>query len=258
MSEPVITTLDTNDWAREQSRRRLMSLLDISPLVSCYDPPGAAPATRAFAPAAPIEAGSESGNSLAARDGKSNNNSPPAAADQPSLSVASSAKATTPSPAMGNTSAAVLRPESQSVQFSLLMVSAGEWLWIETLPDRLLRQAQVNLIKAMASAISGGDCQANYRQFDWPMTDNPHLAQDLETGRESVAGLLMRMQREVKAKGVILMGDEVSEFCPTPANLVQHTMPSTLQILEHPLLKIDVWKTLRPLIQTPAAANQGR
>ena len=256
MSEPVITTLDTNDWAREQSRRRLMSLLDISPLVSCYDPPGAAPATRAFAPAAPIEAGSESGNSLAARDGKSN--SPSAAADQPSLSVASSAKATTPSPAMGNTSAAVLRPESQSVQFSLLMVSAGEWLWIETLPDRLLRQAQVNLIKAMASAISGGDCQANYRQFDWPMTDNPHLAQDLETGRESVAGLLMRMQREVKAKGVILMGDEVSEFCPTPANLVQHTMPSTLQILEHPLLKIDVWKTLRPLIQTPAAANQGR
>ena len=256
MSEPVITTLDTNDWALEQSRRRLMSLLDISPLVSCYDPPGAAPATRAFAPAAPIEAGSESGNSLAARDGKSN--SPSAAADQPSLSVASSAKATTPSPAMGNTSAAVLRPESQSVQFSLLMVSAGEWLWIETLPDRLLRQAQVNLIKAMASAISGGDCQANYRQFDWPMTDNPHLAQDLETGRESVAGLLMRMQREVKAKGVILMGDEVSEFCPTPANLVQHTMPSTLQILEHPLLKIDVWKTLRPLIQTPAAANQGR
>lgn len=256
MSEPVITTLDTNDWAREQSRRRLMSLLDISPLVSCYDPPGAAPATRAFAPAAPIEAGSESGNSLAARDGKSN--SPSAAADQPSLSVASSAKATTPSPAVGNTSAAVLRPESQSVQFSLLMVSAGEWLWIETLPDRLLRQAQVNLIKAMASAISGGDCQANYRQFDWPMTDNPHLAQDLETGRESVAGLLMRMQREVKAKGVILMGDEVSEFCPTPANLVQHTMPSTLQILEHPLLKIDVWKTLRPLIQTPAAANQGR
>lgn len=256
MSEPVITTLDTNDWAREQSRRRLMSLLDISPLVSCYDPPGAAPATRAFAPAAPIEAGSESGNSLAARDGKSN--SPSAAADQPSLSVASSAKAAIPSPAMGNTSAAVLRPESQSVQFSLLMVSAGEWLWIETLPDRLLRQAQVNLIKAMASAISGGDCQANYRQFDWPMTDNPHLAQDLETGRESVAGLLMRMQREVKAKGVILMGDEVSEFCPTPANLVQHTMPSTLQILEHPLLKIDVWKTLRPLIQTPAAANQGR
>ncbi|MDB4299539.1 hypothetical protein N9928_00615 [bacterium] len=256
MSEPVITTLDTNDWAREQSRRRLMSLLDISPLVSCYDPPGAAPATRAFAPAAPIEAGSESGNSLAARDGKSN--SPSAAADQPSLSVASSAKATTPSPAVGNTSAAVLRPESRSVQFSLLMVSAGEWLWIETLPDRLLRQAQVNLIKAMASAISGGDCQANYRQFDWPMTDNPHLAQDLETGRESVAGLLMRMQREVKAKGVILMGDEVSEFCPTPANLVQHTMPSTLQILEHPLLKIDVWKTLRPLIQTPAAANQGR
>ena len=256
MSEPVITTLDTNDWAREQSRRRLMSLLDISPLVSCYDPPGAAPATRAFAPAAPIEAGSESGNSLAARDGKSN--SPSAAADQPSLSVASSAKATTPSPAVGNTSAAVLRPESRSVQFSLLMVSAGEWLWIETLPDRLLRQAQVNLIKAMASAISGGDCQANYRQFDWPMTDNPHLAQDLETGRESVAGLLMRMQREVKAKGVILMGDEVSEFCPTPANLVQHTMPSTLQILEHPLLKIDVWKTLRPLIQTPTAANQGR
>ena len=256
MSEPVITTLDTNDWAREQSRRRLMSLLDISPLVSCYDPPGAAPATRAFAPAAPIEAGSESGNSLAARDGKSN--SPSAAADQSSLSVASSAKATIPSPAVGNTSAAVLRPESQSVQFSLLMVSAGEWLWIETLPDRLLRQAQVNLIKAMASAISGGDCQANYRQFDWPMTDNPHLAQDLETGRESVAGLLMRMQREVKAKGVILMGDEVSEFCPTPANLVQHTMPSTLQILEHPLLKIDVWKTLRPLIQTPAAANQGR
>ena len=252
----MITTLDTNDWALEQSRRRLMSLLDISPLVSCYDPPGAAPATRAFAPAAPIEAGSESGNSLAARDGKSN--SPSAAADQPSLSVASSAKATTPSPAVGNTSAAVLRPESQSVQFSLLMVSAGEWLWIETLPDRLLRQAQVNLIKAMASAISGGDCQANYRQFDWPMTDNPHLAQDLETGRESVAGLLMRMQREVKAKGVILMGDEVSEFCPTPANLVQHTMPSTLQILEHPLLKIDVWKTLRPLIQTPAAANQGR
>ena len=248
MTEQVTPTADAIDWAREQARRRLLSLLDVEPLVSRYDPPGAAPAMRSLAPIAPAETISEQNNSRAVRPTTHQTTSITAA---PSLTntVASTKSATTQQ--ANHNEVATPYAEVQAVQFSLLMVSAGNWLWVESLPDRLLRQAQVGLVKAMAAAISGAEHPANYRQFDWPMSDNLHLARDLETGRESVAGLLMRMQREVKAKGVILMGDAVSEFCPIPQGLAQHAIPSTLTMIENPLLKIDAWKTLQPLLSVP-------
>ena len=250
MNEQAATTIEASDWLREQARRRLLSLLDVAPLVSRYDPPGAAPSLRAAAPMEALPAASEPTKPLSAEPRTSR---PDAAqvfesrqrlleAQKPISSQSMAGAKPVPSP----------RVESRPASFSLLMFSAGAWLWVESLPDRLLRQAQINLVTAMATAISGPESKANYRQFDWPITDNPHLARDLETGRESVAGLLMRMQREVKARGVILMGDAVSEFCPIPSGLVQHSIPSTLSMLEHPLRKIDAWQTLRELVQ---AAN---
>lgn len=257
MNEHAATTIEANDWLREQARRRLLSLLDVAPLVSRFDPPGAAHSHRALPPVE-VTPTSTSGNppvrSLSAE----------LRASQPAITQGADSRAGIPDTA-GSTAAPPIavasaatgaRAERDAVSFSLLMVSAGNWLWVESLPDRLLRQAQINLVTAMASAISGPDTKANYRQFDWPMNDNPHLARDLATGRESVAGLLMRMQREVKARGVILMGDAVSEFCPIPSGLVQHSIPSTLTMLEHPRCKMDAWQTLRPLVQLATHVSQ--
>ena len=256
MNDQAVTMIEPNDWLREQARRRLLSLLDVAPLVSQYDPPGAAHSRRAVPPAEAMPASTSGGTtakSLAAE----------LRASRPAVSPITESPAgigETPVPTVtrGGTAASrapLARAESNAVSFSLLLVSAGAWLWVESLPDRLLRQAQINLVTAMAAAISGPEGKTNYRQFDWPITDNPHLARDLDSGRESVAGLLMRMQREVNARGVILMGDDVSEFCSIPMGLVQHSIPSTLSMLEQPLRKIDAWQTLRTLVQPASPPN---
>jgi len=251
MNEQAATTIEANDWLREQARRRLLSLLDVAPLVSRYDPPGAAHSHRAVPPVEVTPASAGGNAPVKSLSAELRASQPAVAQRAESRAGIAATSGSTAAPAIAVTSAAAgTRAERNAVSFSLLMVSAGAWLWVESLPDRLLRQAQINLVTAMASAISGPDTKANYRQFDWPITDNPHLARDLETGRESVAGLLMRMQREVKARGVILMGDAVGEFCPIPSGLVQHSIPSTLTMLEHPRRKMDAWQTLRPLVQS--------
>lgn len=256
MNEQAVTSIEPNDWLREQARRRLLSLLEVAPLVSRYDPPGAAPSRRVAPPTEVISVSASGATTAKSRATElSTAQSLATQRTESRAAIPEAPGSNIPGATTVASRAPVTRPESHAVSFSLLMVSAGAWLWVESLPDRLLRQAQINLITAMASAIAGPEGKTHYRQFDWPMTDNPHLARDLETGRESVAGLLMRMQREVNAHGVILMGDAVSEFCPIPSGLVKHVIPSSLSMLEQPLRKIDAWQSLKTLVQP--AKNAG-
>jgi hypothetical protein len=51
----------------------------------------------------------------------------------------------------------------------MLIVSAGQFLWLEQLPDGLIRQDQLALINSMACAVSGAGFEMTQQQFDWPL-----------------------------------------------------------------------------------------
>jgi hypothetical protein len=83
------------------------------------------------------------------------------------------------------------------------------------------------------------------QQFDWPVAGNSALAEDAESAKQALHGLIQRMAREVDAKRVILMGD-----CHyLPDRIVQSAVriPSTLAMLSEPALKRVAWEALKPL-----------
>jgi hypothetical protein len=166
--------------ATEMARRKALEAMGIDVYVSRFDLPGAAPAVRqkveSSSPSLVPDHSSETG--------------------APAVETASRhSKTAAPTPV---TSAAV-RERSEAVRFSMLLASAGPFLWIEQLSDGLIRQDQLALINAMARAISP---QASIRQqqFDWPMRGGSAVASDAESAKQALQGLIQRMAREGKCK----------------------------------------------------------
>ena len=211
--------------ATEMARRKALEAMGIDVYVSRFDLPGAAPAVRQR-----VESGSPS---LV----------PVHSSETGALSVETATrrnKMPAPTPA---TSAAV-RERSEAVRFSMLLASAGPFLWIEQLSDGLIRQDQLALINAMARAISP---QASIRQqqFDWPMRGGSAVASDAESAKQALQGLIQRMAREVNAKRVVVMGT-----CPFLSDRIAQSavvIPSTLAMLSNASLKREAWQALKPL-----------
>ena len=211
--------------ATEMARRKALEAMGIDVYVSRFDLPGAAPAVRQ----------------------KVESSSPPLVPDHSSETGAVAAetasrrsKTAAPTPV---TSAAV-RERSEAVRFSMLLASAGPFLWIEQLSDGLIRQDQLALINAMARAISP---QASIRQqqFDWPMRGGSAVASDAESAKQALQGLIQRMAREVNAKRVVVMGT-----CPFLSDRIAQSavvIPSTLAMLSDASLKREAWQALKPL-----------
>lgn len=123
-------------------------------------------------------------------------------------------------------------------------MSAGPFLWVEQLPDELIRQDQLALINAMARAISP-QVLVRQQQFDWPVRGSTALTSDAESATQALQGLIQRMAREVNAKRVVVMG-----ACPfLPDRIAQSAViiPSTIAMLENALLKREAWKALKSL-----------
>tara|TARA_E500000178_G_C16676231_1_gene597321 strand:+ start:147 stop:611 length:465 start_codon:yes stop_codon:yes gene_type:complete len=133
----------------------------------------------------------------------------------------------------------------EAVSFSMLLASAGPFLWIEQLPDGLVRQDQLALINAMARALAPAASALSQQQFHWPMTVNSALGSDAESARQALHGLIQRMAREVGAKRVIVMG--ACTYLPERIGQSAVCIPSTLAMLSDAHLKRDAWTALKPL-----------
>ena len=239
-----------NLWAAEQRRRSILALLEVQPLVARCNPPGARHALRLEQPpeaklrsdlvqvqedvatsrAQPNTVTSEGAHTLAK----------PKQHRAPGAGVSDGAK-TQKEPTAG----VIALAETESVAFQLLIVEAGSWLWLEQIEDNLIRREQLQLVEGMARAITEGAVNLKHHQFDWPLAEHAHLSKDAESAKQSVAGQLRRLARERQALGMILMGPTCSEWVNVPPALTQLNIPSTLSMLEKPLLKREAWQVLK-------------
>ena len=234
---PETATASPDVIAAEMARRQALSAMGISVYSSRFDFPGAAKAQRFVVPVPEVNEPEVLSRSVEPRS------------ESPSAPVPQMPHATSSGPASGvpvsQSRAAESSSGSESVSFSMLLASAGSFLWLEQLGDGLIRQDQLALINAMARAISTPTTKLMQQQFDWPVAGNSALAGDAESAKQALHGLIQRMAREVDAKRVILMGD-----CHyLPDRIVQSgvRIPSTLAMLSEPALKRVAWEALKPL-----------
>ena len=211
--------------ATEMARRKALEAMGIDVYVSRFDLPGAAPAVRqrveSASPSVVPDHSSETG----------------------ALAVETATRRSkTPAPTAATSAAA--RERSEAVRFSMLLASAGPFLWIEQLSDGLIRQDQLALINAMARAISP-KASIRQQQFDWPMRGGSAVASDAESAKQALQGLIQRMAREVNAKRVVVMGT-----CPFLSDRIAQSavvIPSTIAMLSNASLKREAWLALKPL-----------
>ena len=230
--------------AAEMARRQALEAMGIDVYVSRYDMPGAAPAVRQRLVQA--DAAEVVSSDIPARAAIANTVST-APAPRAEWSI-NTERTPTPSESGG-----VLPAKStETVTFSMLLASAGPFLWVEQLADGLLRQDQLALINAMARALSA-DVSVRQQQFDWPMRGNAALSGDAESAKQALQGLIQRMAREVDAKRVVVMG-----ACPfLPDRIAQSAVviPATMAMLQNPVLKREAWQALKPLRAIDLASN---
>ena len=230
---PDTATASPDVIVAEMARRQALSAMGISVYSSRFDFPGAAKAQRFAVPVPEVNEPAVVSRSVEPR------------IETPSTPVPQMPQMTTSNPASRVPVSQSRASGSESVSFSMLLASAGPFLWLEELGDGLIRQDQLGLINAMARAISTPTTKLMQQQFDWPVAGNSALSGDAESAKQALHGLIQRMAREVDAKRVILMGD-----CHyLPDRIVQSgvRIPSTLAMLSEPALKRVAWEALKPL-----------
>lgn len=230
---PDTATASPDVIAAEMARRQALSAMGISVYSSRFDFPGAAKAQRFAVPVPEVNEPAVVSRSVEPR------------IETPSTPVPQMPQMTTSNPASRVPVSQSRASGSESVSFSMLLASAGPFLWLEELGDGLIRQDQLGLINAMARAISTPTTKLMQQQFDWPVAGNSALSGDAESAKQALHGLIQRMAREVDAKRVILMGD-----CHyLPDRIVQSgvRIPSTMAMLSEPALKRVAWEALKPL-----------
>ena len=230
---PETATASPDIIAAEMARRQALSAMGISVYSSRCDFPGAAKALRFAVPVSEVNEPAVVSRSVEPR------------IETPSTPVPQMPQMTTSDPASRVPVSQSRASGSESVSFSILLASAGPFLWLEELGDGLIRQDQLGLINAMARAISTPTTKLMQQQFDWPVAGNSALSGDAESAKQALHGLIQRMAREVDAKRVILVGD-----CHyLPDRIVQSgvRIPSTMAMLSEPALKRVAWEALKPL-----------
>jgi hypothetical protein len=234
---PDSATASPDIIATEMARRRALLAMGITVYSSRFDFPGAAKTQRYALPVAEVNESRVASRSVEPR------------IDNPSASAPKVPQLSSSGPATSEPASQSIRPESSagphSVSFSMMLASAGPFLWLEELGDGLIRQDQLALINAMARAISTPTTKLMQQQFDWPLAGNSALSSDAESAKQALHGLIQRMAREVDAKRVILMGD--CHYLPDRIIQSGVRIPSTLAMLSEPALKRVAWEALKPL-----------
>jgi hypothetical protein len=157
----------------------------------------------------------------------------------------------------------VLRGSEPVPRFSLSIIAAGDWLWLEERDGMPLTTEQVQLVQAMAQAlvVSGASGSANPRaasavqgtkpviaQFDWPIHNNRQLDLGEDAARASVAAFVSRKLEEHGCRGLVLLGQPCVQRVPV-AEIATVTVStaSSANILANPAIKAQVWRDLQPL-----------
>ena len=234
--------------AAEMARRQALEAMGIDVFVSRFDMPGAAPSVRQRLMVSETPPNSAPLNASAPKNTAGAQLTPPPLSNIPRSGARAASTSLSPSASSVSVdappSSVSSNKASEAVKFSMLLVSAGPFLWVEQLPDELIRQDQLALINAMARAISP-QVLVRQQQFDWPVRGSTALTSDAESATQALQGLIQRMAREVNAKRVVVMG-----ACPfLPDRIAQSAViiPSTIAMLENALLKREAWKALKSL-----------
>lgn len=140
-------------------------------------------------------------------------------------------------------------------RFSLIAIVAGDWLWLEELPDTLLSTEQVRLVQSMAQALllsqgqeSAAVTKPDVAQFNWPIHTNHQLDLGAEAARASVAGFVARRLELHGCRGLVLLGQPCVQRVPlTEMTIRSVSTASSAEILASPSLKRQVWCDLQPL-----------
>ena len=256
MAESEPNPVDTQDllWEAECARRRLLSHLGITPLVSRFDPIAAKPAQRFDVPTGSVDvvpssapATAKSGDEMQAaqlremlrRDADAGASTEEVGAtSQPPAEKAddiATDRGEAPTGAQSNV--------GTDTPLSLLLVTSGDVLWVEVLEDQLLRQEQLQLIAAMARAIRGASVRCAHQQFDWPPAAGSAIA--ASEGMEGMlSGFLHRLTSDHATRHIVKLG--ASEVIPA-SDLPTHQIPSSLEMLREGSLKQSAWSVLKPL-----------
>ena len=256
--DPCSLPASDEEWWAEISRREYLSHLGFTPLLSRYDPPGAAAARRLTAPIPADKAlkyQKAATRSVSRQVGRSSQlpqlntgvgvgmSHPGPPTDQSARSqLDANAKPQTDVLSLA-TSLAVDQPTA-SEPVSLVMVTSADILWIEVLEDQLLRREQLRLIAAMARAIRGTNVQCAHQQFDWPPTHQSALSNAKGGMSDMLMGFIKRLIRDRATQQMVLMGPC---DCLPDTGLPLLEIPSSLNMLRDGSLKQQAWDVLKPL-----------
>lgn len=140
--------------------------------------------------------------------------------------------------------------KAETVRFSLAAIFVGGIAWVEELDDRPLAREQVQLVHAMAQAVSGDPAKPEVTQFDWPMHSNHQLDQGVEAAQASVVGFLQRQVEQRKCRGLVLLGKACTGRLPRTqlGGIATVETQSTLAMLRDPACKRQVWMDLQALV----------
>jgi hypothetical protein len=184
------------------------------------------------------------------------------AAIEPPAELAAAVTAIREAPAAAATEPVPLQPvadgSTQSAQadpdrFSLVAIVAGGLVWLEELQGLPLATDQVQLVAAMAAAISPGHQgpAPGVTQFNWPMHNNDQLDQGPDAARAALQGFVSRKLDQHGCRGVILLGTAAADRFPRRAldGLDSCQLPATLAMLQEPALKKSAWAALQGMVR---------
>ena len=220
-----VTTAEPEAVAAEMARRQALKAMGIVSYVSRYDLPGTAPEQRPSLsppPAPPVT-------------------HPPAAPRSPGPSTVSSHRVQS----HAAPESSVVKPAGDAVQFSMLIVSAGPFLWLEQLPDGLIRQDQLALANSMPRAVSGAGFELTQHTFHRPLRANSAPVRSAQPAHQAYPRMNLRMERTLQPQRARAMGD--CQFLPDRIAQSAVSIPSTMAMLVDATHKQAAWQSLKPL-----------
>ena len=141
-------------------------------------------------------------------------------------------------------------PTSPAVRFRLAAIICGGIAWVESLGERPLAREQVQLVRGMARAVHGSADTPKVAQFDWPIHNNPQLDQGKEAATAALTAFMLRHVEEQKCRALVILGGDASDLFAgaETGQLARIETCSTVQMIEQPGHKRQVWADLQPLV----------
>lgn len=144
----------------------------------------------------------------------------------------------------------VVSAQAQSVpEFHMAAVVAGDCLWLESVTAGGPAAEQVQLIQAMAFALSGRQETPRLTRFDWPLHQNRQLDLGAAAAATALTSFVLRQLQEQQCRALLLLGATSGErlLSTELEAVVTVSLPATAQMLAQPLCKREAWEALAAL-----------